>query len=97
MPLFATASEHAADSAGLSASFALVYPMGLVTIVIMVQLLPKLMGDDLAQREAGVCGACRAQQAVRLRFRIVNSACALQCLGCFHPAFFCFSKLFGDD
>ena len=47
-PTFAAASEVAPDATRLSVAFALTYPFGLVGLVLAVQLLPGLFGDDLS-------------------------------------------------
>jgi putative transport protein len=44
---YAGAAEVAADGAALAVSFALTYPLGLVGVVLLVQFLPRLMGDEL--------------------------------------------------
>lgn len=48
-PTFAAASEEAADAAKLSVAFALTYPFGLLGLVLMIQLLPRLTGTDLSR------------------------------------------------
>ncbi len=45
---YAAALEIAEDRAALAVSFALTYPLGLILVVLLVQALPGLMGDDLA-------------------------------------------------
>lgn len=53
-PTFAAASEEAADAARLSVAFALTYPFGLLGLVLMIQLLPRLTGTDLSRGAAPV-------------------------------------------
>ncbi|MBK8207859.1 MAG: hypothetical protein IPK87_13875 [Planctomycetes bacterium] len=45
-PTFAAASEEATDAARLSVAFALTYPFGLLGLVLMIQLLPRLTRTD---------------------------------------------------
>ncbi len=49
-PTYAAADEVCSDSTMLALSFALTYPLGLVGIVLMIQIVPKFMRDDLAAR-----------------------------------------------
>lgn len=44
---YAAASEEAADNAHLAIAFALTYPFGLVGLVFMIQLIPRLAKTDL--------------------------------------------------
>ncbi|MCA8916885.1 MAG: hypothetical protein KDB90_15940 [Planctomycetes bacterium] len=48
-PTYAAASEEARDAAHLSVSFALTYPFGLVGLVLMIQILPRLTKTDLSK------------------------------------------------
>ena len=51
-PTYAAAAEllgTATERADLAVSFALTYPVGLVGLVVLLQFLPRLMGDDLAK------------------------------------------------
>ena len=48
-PTYAAAAETSTDPAALAISFAFSYPIGLAVAVLMVQFLPRLMGDDLRQ------------------------------------------------
>lgn len=48
-PTFAAASEEAGSPAHLSVAFALAYPVGLVGLVLMIQVLPRLMHSDLSK------------------------------------------------
>ena len=47
-PTYAAAVEVAEDSASLAVAFALTFPVGLIGMVWVAQLLPRWMGDDLA-------------------------------------------------
>lgn len=47
-PTYAAAEEVCSDRAALTISFALTYPFGLIGIVLMVNMLPRAMRDDLA-------------------------------------------------
>lgn len=47
-PTFAAASEEASSPAHLSVAFALAYPIGLVGLVLLIQVLPRLMHSDLS-------------------------------------------------
>lgn len=47
-PTYAAAAEVCDDTAALAVSFALTYPFGLVGVVLLVQFLPRWMGQDLA-------------------------------------------------
>ncbi len=51
-PTYAAAAELSSDVSGLAVSFALTYPIGLVGLVMMIQFLPRFMGDDLAKESA---------------------------------------------
>lgn len=46
-PTYAAASEIAGDPATLALSFAITYPVGLVVLVVLVQVLPRLRSEDL--------------------------------------------------
>jgi putative transport protein len=46
-PTYAAAAEALGEPGRLSISFAMTYPIGLVILVILIQLLPRWMGDDL--------------------------------------------------
>ncbi len=66
-PTFAAASEVAPDPARLSVAFALTFPFGLLGVVLALQLVPRMLGEDLArsaardeQRRARARGARRA-------------------------------------
>lgn len=48
-PTFAAAAEIADDPTALALSFALCYPFGLAGVVLGVQLLPRLFGEDLSR------------------------------------------------
>ena len=47
-PTYAAAVEVSSDAHSLAVVFALTFPVGLVGLVTLTQLLPRLMGDDLA-------------------------------------------------
>lgn len=51
-PTYAAAAEVCADPASLSLVFALTFPIGLVGLVTLTQVLPRAMGDDLRAGEA---------------------------------------------
>lgn len=51
-PTFAAASEFAPDPTRLSVAFAMTYPIGLVGLVLVVQVLPWLIRQDLAEDAA---------------------------------------------
>jgi putative transport protein len=51
-PTYAAASEEASDAAKLSVAFALTYPVGLIGLVLMIQLLPRITGTDLSRGAA---------------------------------------------
>jgi len=46
-PTYAAAELVCSDPTALAVSFALTYPIGLAAVVLMVQFLPRLLGDDL--------------------------------------------------
>jgi len=46
---YAAASEVAPDPARLAVAFALTYPLGLVGVVLLIQLLPRLLREDLSR------------------------------------------------
>lgn len=48
-PTYAAAEAVCSDPTALAVSFALTYPIGLAGVVLMVQFLPRAMGDDLAK------------------------------------------------
>lgn len=48
---FAAASAEAADPAHLSLAFAITYPFGLIGLVLLIQTLPRLLGEDLSGTE----------------------------------------------
>ncbi|MCA8962706.1 MAG: hypothetical protein KDC38_19420, partial [Planctomycetes bacterium] len=48
-PTYAAASEVVADPSTVAISFALTYPLGLVGLVLMIQVLPRWLGEDLAR------------------------------------------------
>jgi len=47
-PTYAAAAERTTDVGSLAVSFAVTYPIGLAVVVILIDILPRLMGDDLA-------------------------------------------------
>jgi len=47
-PTYAAAAEVCDDPTGLAVSFAFAFPIGLVGLVLLIQFVPKLMGDDLS-------------------------------------------------
>jgi putative transport protein len=47
-PTYAAAERVCSDPTALAVAFALTYPIGLAGVVLLVQFLPRLMGDDLA-------------------------------------------------
>jgi putative transport protein len=47
-PTYAAADEICSDPTALAVAFALTYPIGLAGVVLLVQFLPRMMGDDLA-------------------------------------------------
>jgi putative transport protein len=47
-PAFAAASEMTTERAQLSIAFAITYPVGLLGLVLLIQVLPKLLRDNLA-------------------------------------------------
>jgi len=47
-PTYAAAAEVAPDRAQLSLAFAITYPFGLVGLVVLIQLVPRILGVDLA-------------------------------------------------
>jgi putative transport protein len=51
-PTFAAAAEIAPEPTALALAFALAYPLGLVGVVLAVQVLPGLLGEDLARGAA---------------------------------------------
>ena len=51
-PTYAAASAVAPDPTRLSAAFAITYPFGLVSLVLLIQLLPRLLREDLASDAA---------------------------------------------
>ena len=51
-PTYAAAAEVCTDATTLAISFALTYPIGLATVVLLVQFLPRLLGDDLRKDAA---------------------------------------------
>lgn len=53
-PTYAAAAEVASDPAGLAVAFAVTYPIGLLTVVLLAQLLPRLGGPDPAEGEPGL-------------------------------------------
>jgi putative transport protein len=48
-PTYAAAAEICSDTAGLAVAFALTYPFGLLGFVLLVQFVPRLRREDLAQ------------------------------------------------
>ncbi len=48
-PTYAAAAEICGNTTALAVSFALTYPIGLAGVVLMVQFLPRVMGQDLAK------------------------------------------------
>ncbi|MEM7245865.1 MAG: TrkA C-terminal domain-containing protein [Acidobacteriota bacterium] len=67
-PTFAAASEVAADRSALSVSFALTYPLGLLSLVLAVQVLPRLLGEDLVRDSRSDEELVRAQEARSQRY-----------------------------
>jgi putative transport protein len=53
-PTYAAAAEVASDPARLAVAFAVSYPIGLLTVVLLAQLLPRFGGPDPAQAEPGL-------------------------------------------
>ncbi len=51
-PTYAAASEVAPDPARLSVAFALTFPFGLAGLVLVIQLVPRILGEDLARGAA---------------------------------------------
>jgi putative transport protein len=47
-PTYAAAMGVAPDPTGVAVAFALTYPFGLVGLILLLQLLPRLLGEDLA-------------------------------------------------
>jgi putative transport protein len=47
-PTYAAAAEVAPDPAQLSLAFAITYPFGLLGLVVLIQLVPRILGVDLA-------------------------------------------------
>jgi len=67
-PTYAAASEIAPEPARLAVAFALTYPVGLVGVVLLIQILPRLLHEDLASgaradEELAVRGARTARGA----------------------------------
>ncbi len=52
-PAYAAADEVCSDRTALAVSFALVYPVGLVGVVVLIQVLPRLLRDDLSAGTSG--------------------------------------------
>ncbi len=48
-PTYAAAATLTSDPTALAVSFAFTYPIGLAGVVLLVQFLPRLMGDDLTK------------------------------------------------
>ncbi|MDJ0521761.1 MAG: TrkA C-terminal domain-containing protein [Planctomycetota bacterium] len=48
-PTYAAAEAVCSDPTALAVTFALTYPIGLAGVVLLVQFLPRLMGDDLTK------------------------------------------------
>jgi len=48
-PTYAAAETICSDPTALAVSFAFTYPIGLAGVVLLVQFLPRLMGDDLTK------------------------------------------------
>jgi putative transport protein len=48
-PTYAAADRICSDPAALAVAFALTYPIGLAGVVLLVQFLPRLVGDDLGK------------------------------------------------
>jgi len=66
-PTYAAAEAVCSDPTALAVSFALTYPIGLAGVVLLVQFLPRLMGDDLAKDvDHGEEGTTGGTQGVHL-------------------------------
>jgi putative transport protein len=50
-PTYAAAAELLPDPRAVSVSFALTYPVGLIALVLLVQLVPRWLGEDLSDDE----------------------------------------------
>lgn len=48
-PTYAAAAETCSDPTGLAVAFALTYPIGQAGVVLMIQFLPRVMGQDLVK------------------------------------------------
>ncbi|MHC5009826.1 MAG: aspartate-alanine antiporter-like transporter [Planctomycetota bacterium] len=48
-PTYAAAAEVCSDTTALAVSFAVIYPVGLVGVVLLIEYVPRLMGDDLTE------------------------------------------------
>jgi putative transport protein len=64
-PTFAAAAEIASDPTGLALSFALCYPFGLAGVVLGVQVLPRLLGEDLSRGSASAAETGRRDPSLQ--------------------------------
>jgi len=77
-PTFAAASQMGIDGTRLSVAFAITYPIGLIGVVLMIQLLPRLLRQNLTSQVRGDSPEDRPQSSGRedtRAFEIKESAC----------------------
>jgi putative transport protein len=73
-PTYAAAAEALGDPGRLSVSFALTYPIGLVVLVVLIQLLPRRMGDELMDDDDAGDVRSTHRPEMRRAFRVEEPA-----------------------